>query len=519
VLFEQNNCEVPSTWTQLATPARGMKNIRRLTVCGSTQVIKKLSFGQSGRGWLKRHRELIMAVFTVDEIIEATGGELLSENSKTFGGVSIDSRSISGDELFFAIKGDTFDGHDFLDNALEKGSGAVVQNRGEVLRQGKVLIYVNDTLRSLQDLAHFLRMKKDIPVVAVTGSNGKTTTKEMIYTILSQRYKTLKTAGNFNNHIGLPLTLLKLEPDDEMIVLEMGMNAAGEIKRLCEIAVPSHGVITNIGLAHVGRLGSREAVRDAKLEILDGLRVAVVNADDDFLLEGINRAKYFKGQIVTFGINSEADVMAADICVTENGNDFMLEIKDIGRIAVSLKIHGLFNVYNALAAAAAGFSFGISINEIKKSLETYTGFPMRFEMIKKGGFTVINDSYNANPSSMKESLRELILVGSLGRLVAVLGDMNELDEFSEEEHRAVGKEISEMGVDVFVAVGHKMGLAAKESMNSIGRKAMKEVYSFTDADSANEKIMDILKVGDTVLVKGSRSMAMERIAGNIINAV
>jgi len=460
-----------------------------------------------------------MATFTVDEIIEATGGELLSDNSKTFSGVSIDSRSMSGGDLFVAIKGDTFDGHDFLASALEKGSGAVVHTRVEPLPDGKVLIYVNDTLRSLQDLAHFLRMKRDIPVVAVTGSNGKTTTKEMIYTILSQRYKTLKTVGNFNNHIGLPLSLLKLESDDEMIVLEMGMNAAGEIKRLCEIAVPSHGVITNIGLAHVGRLGSREAVRDAKLEILEGLSVAVVNADDDFLLEGINRAKSFKGQIVTFAINNDAQVMASHICVTENGSDFMLEIKDVGRVQISLNIHGIFNVYNALAAAAVSYSFGITLNEIKKSLETCTGFPMRFEMIKKGGLTVINDSYNANPSSMKESIRELILLGSLGRLVAVLGDMSELEEFSEEEHRTIGKVISEMGVDVFVAVGDKMGLAAKESMNIIGKKAIQEVYSFTDVESANEKIMDILKEGDTVLVKGSRSMAMERIAGSILDAV
>lgn len=460
-----------------------------------------------------------MATFTVDEIIEATGGELLSGNPGTFSGVSIDSRTVSGGDLFIAIKGETFDGHDFLESALEKAGGAIVHNRTGPLPGGKALIYVNDTLRSLQDLAHFVRIKRDVPVVAVTGSNGKTTTKEMISAILSQRYKTLKTAGNFNNHIGLPLTLLKLEPDDEMIVLEMGMNAAGEIRRLCEIAAPSHGVITNIGLAHVGRLGSREAVRDAKLEILDGLSVAVVNADDDFLVEGISSAENFSGRIITFGINNDALVMAVNISMTENGSDFMLEIKDSGRLQVSLNIHGLFNVYNALAAAAVSFHFGLSINEIKQALETCTGFPMRFEMIKKGGYTVINDSYNANPSSMKESLRELVLVGAAGRIVAVLGNMNELDEFTEEEHLSIGRVVSELGVDVFVAVGDKMGLAARESMKIVGKKSEREVYSFADVDSANENIMDILKEGDTVLVKGSRSMAMERIAGNIINAL
>ena len=461
----------------------------------------------------------MMATLTADEIIEATGGELLSENSRTFSGVSIDSRAISDGEIFFAIEGERFDGHNFLDSALEKGSGAVVHSRPESFPEGKVIIYVNDTLRSLQDLAHFLRMKSNVPVVAVTGSNGKTITKEMIFAILSKRYKTLKNIGNFNNHIGLPLSLLKLEPDDELIVLEMGMNSPGEIRRLCEIAVPSHGVITNIGLAHVGRLGSREAVRDAKLEILEGLSIAVVNADDEFLLQGISSAKSFKGEVVTFAIDNNAHVMARDVRPAANGTDFTLEIMDAGRAAISLNIHGRFNVYNALAASAACYSLGIPVNDIKKSLETYKGFPMRFEMIKKGGITVINDSYNANPSSMKESIRGLILIGALGRLVAVLGDMNELGEYSEEEHRAIGKAITEMGVDIFVAVGEKMGLAARESMSIKGKNTVREVYAFRDADSAKEKIMGILKEGDTVLVKGSRVMSMERIVGNIINAV
>ena len=460
-----------------------------------------------------------MQTITVDEIIEATGGKLLTENSRTFSGVSIDSRAISDGELFFAIEGEKFDGHDFLDSALEKCDGAVVHSSAESLPRGKVIIQVDDTLRSLQDLAHFLRMKRDVPVVAVTGSNGKTTTKEMIYEILSKRYKTLRTMGNFNNHIGLPLTLLKLEADEELIVLEMGMNASGEIRRLCEIAVPSHGVITNIGTAHMGRLGSREAVRDAKLEILEGLNVAVVNADDDFLVQGINSSKNYQGQVVTFGIDNEAHVMARNVCPSEKGSDFILDIKDEESLSVSLNIHGHFNVYNALAAAAASSSLGIPAAEIQKSLEAYTGFPMRFEMIRKGGINIINDSYNANPSSMKESLRGLILVGALGRLVAVLGDMSELDEFSEEEYRNIGRVVSELGVDVFVAIGAKMGLAAKESMKVEGRRPVQEVYSFTDVDSAEKEIMEILKEGDTVLVKGSRSMAMERIVGDIVDAV
>ncbi len=454
-----------------------------------------------------------MLTITVDEIIEATGGELLTDKAGTFSGVSIDSRAIAAGELFFAIKGDKFDGHEFLYSALENGAGAVVHTCPDHIPDGKIVIQVEDTLRSLQDLAHFMRMKSNAPVVAVTGSNGKTTTKEMIYAVLSSKYKTLRTMGNFNNHIGLPLTLLNLGNDDEMVVLEMGMNALGEISRLCEIAVPDHGVITNIGTAHMGRLGSREAVRDAKLEILDGLNVAVVNADDDFLVQGMKSVQNFHGRVVTFGIENEADVMARNVCPSSKGSDFMLDIKNGETVSVNLNVHGRFNVYNALAAAAASFSLGIPVPDIQKSLETYKGFPMRFEMTKKGGITFINDAYNANPSSMKESLQGLIQVGAAGRRVAVLGDMSELDEFSDDEHRNIGKVVSEMGVDVFIAVGMKMGLAARESMNVENGKSVQEVYSFKDVDSAKKEITEILKEGDTVLVKGSRSMSMERIVG------
>ena len=460
-----------------------------------------------------------MALLTVEDIIEATGGELLSKDSKTFSGVSIDSRKISEGEVFFAIKGERFDGHDFLEKALSGGSGAVVSKKPELIPKGKIVICVDDTLRSLQNLAHFLRMKLDIPVVAVTGSNGKTTTKEMIYGILSGKFKTLKNEGNLNNHIGLPLSLTRLSPDDEVVVLEMGMNAAGEIRRLCEIAGPTHGVITNIGSAHVGRLGSYEAVRDAKLEILERLSVAVVNNDDEFLMKGIEQAENFNGEIITFAINNKSDVMAKNVRASRKGSDFLLEIRDSGSAPVSLNVSGLFNVYNALAAAAVCVSLGMGIDDIKAALEAYRGFPMRFEILRKKGITVINDSYNANPSSMEKSIKELARLGAGGRMVAVLGDMRELDEFSEQEHRALGRIISETGVDVFVAVGEMMGLAAEESRKAEGGKTPPEVFTFPDVNPAKDNIMDILKEGDTVLVKGSRSMSMERVIEGITDVI
>lgn len=460
-----------------------------------------------------------MSLLTVEEIIEATGGELLSEHSKTFQGVSIDSRTISDGEVFFAIRGDRFDGHDFLEAALVKGSGAVVDKRPASIPGGRTVICVKDALRSLQDLAHFLRVRQGIPAVAITGSNGKTSTKEMVHLILSKKHKVLKNEGNLNNHIGLPLSLTHLERDHEMIVLEMGMNAAGEIRRLCEIAAPSHGVITNIGSAHVGKLGSYEAVRDAKLEILEGLRIAVVNADDEYLMQGLEQIKDFNGTVIRFAVNTDADVTAGNVRAAEHGTDFDLEIKGEGRMPVNLRVHGLFNVYNALAAAAVSFSLGIGLRGIKDALETYRAFPMRFEVIKKGGITLINDSYNANPSSIKESVSELVRLSAEGRSVAVLGDMRELGEFSQDEHREVGRMLSESGVDVFIAVGEKMRLAAEESARARGEKALPHIVSFRDVTEAQDKIMNILEKGDTVLLKGSRSMSMEKIMENITDAV
>jgi UDP-N-acetylmuramoyl-tripeptide--D-alanyl-D-alanine ligase len=459
-----------------------------------------------------------MAIIKVDDIIKATEGELLSENSKTFSGVSIDSRTSQDGELFIALRGERFDGHDYLEDALAKGSGAVVAMRPGPVPAGKVIIHVRDTLRSLQDLAHFLRTKRDVPVVAVTGSNGKTTTKEMIYTIVSSKMKTLKNEGNLNNHIGLPLSITRLAGDEDVIVLEMGMNAPGEIRRLCEIAVPSHGVITNVGTAHVGKLGSYEAVRDAKLEILEGLSVAVINADDVQLMNGVG-LKEFGGQIVTFGINNDSHVMAKNVRPTEQGSTFVMEIRDRGSTKVRLNVLGLFNVYNALAASAVSVSLGMGLDEIRDALETYGGVPMRFELIRKKGMTVVNDAYNANPSSMDQSIRELLRIRTGGRAVAVLGDMHELDEFSEKAHREVGELVSALGLDVFVAVGDMMGLAAEEAVKSRVTKAGPEVYTFKNINDARSRIMDILKKGDTVLIKGSRSVRMERIIEGITDAL
>ncbi len=297
-----------------------------------------------------------------------------------------------------------------------------------------------------------------------------------------------------------------------MAVLEFGMNASGEIKRLCEVVMPTHGVVTNIGSAHIGELGSLEAVRNAKLEILSTVKAVAVNADDAFLMEGV---KGFSGDVITFSINAPSYVRAVNVKETEDGSRFTLLINGKESAEINLNVYGAFNVYNALAASAVTLSFGMAISDIKYALERYIAVSMRFEVIKGREITLINDSYNANPSSMKEALKGIRRFKGNGRLIAVLGNMNELGGFSEDSHREIGKAVKESGVDVFIAVGKMMGLAAEEiNRSKNGFHAL--TYTFNDISEAAENIIDIISAGDTVLVKGSRSMAMEKVIKTIL---
>lgn len=456
-----------------------------------------------------------MKFLTIDNILKATSGELISRGRESFEGVSINSRSVKEGELFFALKGPRFDGHDFVIDAAGRSAGGFIVERVipfTAHNSQRTIILVKDTLMALQDLAHFVRAAKDIPLVAVTGSNGKTTTKEMAYDILSKRFRVLKNEGNLNNHIGVPLSFLRIAPEDNMAVLEFGMNAPGEIKRLCDIVTPTHGVVTNIGPAHIGGLGSLEAIRSAKLEMLDTVKTVAVNADDSFLMEGV---RGFRGEVITFSISNPSYIKAANIRETESGSRFNLLINSKESAEINLNVYGLFNVYNALAASAVALSFGMALPDIKDALERYRAVSMRFEVIKGREITLINDSYNANPSSMKEALNELGHLRGKGRLVAVLGNMNELGRFSEDLHRSVGKAAKEAGIDVFIAVGEMMGLAAEEIKRS-KNGSHAATYTFNNISEAAENIMDIISAGDTVLVKGSRSMTMEKVVETIL---
>ena len=441
-----------------------------------------------------------MALLNIEDVVTATGGTIICGDAKSFTGVSIDSRTIREGELFVPLTGNRCDGHAFLAEALVKGQGALV-SRLSGHREGKTLIQVEDTLKALQDIAHYIRLQKDIPVVAVTGSNGKTTTKELSYAVLSSRYKAARNTGNFNNHIGLPLSLTRISGDDEVVVLEMGASAPGEIRQLCDIAVPTCGVVTNIGQAHLEGFGNLETTRRTKLEVLEYVKTAIVNADDLFLMEGLQQSG-FKGMIIKYGINNPADISADGIQLHEKGSSFMLHTGEGRSIRVTPRISGRFNIYNILAAASVGALFAVDILDIKEAVDSFSGVPMRLEYREMDGITVISDVYNANPASMEEAVRELARAKH-GRSIAVLGDMLELGPYGEEAHRMIGRTMSMLQVDIFIAVGPLMAFAASEFRGT--------AYNVNTAREAGELLKDIREKADTILIKGSRGMQMEKV--------
>ncbi len=442
----------------------------------------------------------IMGLLNLKDIIKATGGEIISLKAENFAGLSIDSRTIFDGEIFIALKGSRCDGHNFLDEALKRGSGAIVQFPPPQSLQEKTIICVKDTLRALQDIAHYLRMKRNAPVVAITGTNGKTTTKEIIASILGTRYKVLKNPGNLNNHIGLPLSLTRVSDDDEIIVLEMGASAPGDISQLCKIAVPDYGILTNISRAHLEGFKDLETVRKTKLELLNGISVAVVNADDSFMMEGIRMSGYH-GRMITYGIKNSAEVYASNIIQHERGLTFNIHVR--GEILdINSQLSGIFNVYNILAATAICHIFQIDPKQMKEAIYNFKGIPMRLEFKEINGIWIISDVYNANPASMEEALKELVRIKK-GRTIAVLGDMLELGSYAENEHRSLGKLLSDLKIDVFIGVGSCMAFAVEEFKGVS--------YSLQSAKEAGRLLREICMEGDTVLIKGSRGMKMEKV--------
>jgi UDP-N-acetylmuramoyl-tripeptide--D-alanyl-D-alanine ligase len=399
--------------------------------------------------------------------------------------------------------------------ALGRGRGAVVSAPPVAPGRGKTIVYVKDTLKALHAIARSVRMKRRPTVIGITGTNGKTTTKELVASILGIHHRVMKNSGNLNNQIGLPLSLIRVEEGDEFAVMEMGASIRGDIKELCDVALPDIGVITNIGPGHLEGFGSIEMVRNTKLELLDAVKTIALNADDTYLMEGVSgRKERKKGpEMVTFGMNGTADVYARDIQLEERRSLFSLCIGE-RCVKAGLNVPGRFNISNALAAASVCSALGVEPEEIKAGLEAFAGVPMRLEFKELFGATVISDVYNANPASMEEALKELVRLRK-DRAIAVLGDMLELGAYAEEAHRGLGRWMSGLPVDVFIAVGDMMAKAAEEFSASRGKGAEPgRVVAVSSSVDARRVLLGTCREGDTVLVKGSRGMMMERALEN-----
>ena len=461
--------------------------------------------------------ESMAAVFSANEIATAVKGRLLrGDGSAHAAGVSTDTRTLKAGELFIALKGPNFDGADFLAQAIEKKTaGLVVMKGADVPGEGAgFVVEVADTLRALGDLAHAHRSRFEIPVVGVTGSNGKTTTKEMIAAVLSARGEACKSQGNLNNLVGLPHQVLRLGEEHAYAVFEMGMSEPDEIRRLAEIARVQVAVITNVGPAHIEGLGSVEAVRDAKGEILEAMPpggVAVLSNEDEHSRVLAERYEAKGGRVIRFGFSSQSDFWADDIQIDADGARFTLHCPD-GENEVRIKALGRHNVSNALAAAACASALGVGLDEVADGLTRVVLPKMRFEVREvpgRAGVHLLDDSYNANPASVARALETASALRGDGRLITVIGDMAELGPIAESAHREVGRKLAACGVDLFVGVGPLMRLASDEALRAGIDGA--RIMNFDTPEQAASSLGGMLLPGDWVLVKGSRSMMMERV--------
>ena len=419
-------------------------------------------------------------------------------------GVSTDSRTIQAGDLFFAIAGDRFDGHKFVGDVVRKGAvGCVVSHEPEGAEPSG-LLRVPGTVEALGRLAAFHRRHAKAQVVAVTGSNGKTTTKCMIEHVLGSRFRGRGSIKSFNNHIGLPLTLLSAEQGDEFLVVEIGSNAPGEVAALGRLACPDIGVVTSIGYAHVGRLGGLAGVRAEKLSLFETVRDSglCVAPLDDLGPSGLARAQDTRNRI-TFGLSEEADVRVTEVSGDLDGVRFKLN----GRHEVRLPFPGVHNAMNVAAAFAVCRRFRMEPEEIVACLATFRAPDMRLTLRRLGGITLIDDSYNANPTSMAAAVHTLGGVHA-GRRVFVAGDMLELGDESPQWHRTLGRQLSESGIEFIVGVGPQ----AEQVIRGASEKgAGIESVCYPDTDRAREDLPRRLRPGDTVLVKGSRAVGLDRL--------
>jgi len=421
--------------------------------------------------------------------------------------ISTDSRTLKHGELFVALRGENFDGHKFVEAAVKTGAVGAIVDLGW---KGKVpdnftVIRVEDTLQAYQTVAANYRKSLPLRVLAITGSNGKTSTKDFAAAVLGRRFRVTKTQGNFNNHVGLPRTMLEATSQDEVAVWEIGMNHPGEVAALAKIAAPDAALITNIGIAHIEFMGSREAIaaeKGALAEAIGPQGSIILNADDPFS-KNIATRTHAK---VIFAGTTAGTIRAGEITQSAHGSDFTI-LEGAHRCRAQLPVPGLHMVQNAMLAVAAGRLFGLSLEEAAAGLVAAPLAKARLQIRQIGGVQFIDDSYNANPDSMKAALRTLVELDADGKRIAVLGEMRELGKESARGHREVGETAAELGVDQLIAIGD-MGAAIAEAAQQAGLEKTAAVGSISEAA---EMLTEITAPGDLVLIKGSRTARTERV--------
>ena len=444
-----------------------------------------------------------MQILSINDIAKATSGKIICGSDKgVIHAITTDSRQADKDVLFIPLKGERADGHDYIPSALDKGAVSISERE---IDSDKTVIKVADTRLALGDIARYYKIKYPVPTVSITGSVGKTTTKDLVYAVIAEKYKTHKTPNNFNNDIGVPLTVFGIEKEHEAAVIEMGMNHFGEISYLAGIVKPDVAIITNIGMSHIENLGSQEGIFKAKMEITENFTEAntlIVNGDDKFL-GNISDTPY---KLVKFGMSDTNDVYAKDI---ENkglsGMDFTVVHPD-GEFRCSLKQPGEHNIYNALAAVCAGLNMGLAECEIARGIENCVYTSSRLEISEHNGMEIINDCYNSSPDSVRAALR--VMANTLkSRKVAVLGDILEMGEYAKDAHFDLGKTVKDMGIDFLITAGSNAKYIADGAKSS----GMENVVSYATTDELVSDINNLVKPDDCILVKASHGMEFYKV--------
>ena len=446
-----------------------------------------------------------MLTLTAAFVAQATDGRLVSgSGSEAFDGVSTDTRAIRAGSLFIALRGERYDGHAFAAEAIRRGAGGLLVTRAPDGVSGVPVIAVQDTLRALQDLARVVRRESGARVVAVTGSAGKTTTKEITADLLSARFRVLRNPGNLNNHIGLPLSLIELRARPDMAVVELGMNHEGEIRTLVSIAEPDVRVWTNVGDAHIGHFGSREAIARAKAEILENATaqtLIVANGDDPLVWEHVRASE---GHQLLFGTGASADVRATRVVDRGFDGTTATVLTPAGMVDITVPLPGRAQLMNVLAAVGVAVALDVPLAAIAERVERLRPIPRRGGILELAtGARVVDDSYNASPAAVMAMLATLAATQVEGRRIAVIGEMLELGQSSGALHEACGRVAADAAIDELIAIGGDAATALIAGARAAGMPSAR-LHWFADSASAAEGVRRLLRAGDLVLVKGSR---------------